>query len=76
MATDPFSNFKATPFVSQYAGLPIEEFAQSAQVLQQRGIQNREQLDKLDMMAYQIQYKILVQLHCIYASHLQMAHGN
>jgi len=55
MATDPFSNFKATPFVSQYAGLPIEEFAKSAQVLQQRGIQNREQLDKLDMMAYQIQ---------------------
>jgi hypothetical protein len=55
MATDPFSNFKATPFVSQYAGLPIEEFAQSAQVLQQRGIQNREQLDKLDMMAYEIQ---------------------
>lgn len=55
MAVDPLSNFKATPFVSQYAGLPIEEFAQSAQVLQQRGMQNREQLDKLDMMAYQIQ---------------------
>lgn len=55
MATDPFSNFKVTPFISQYAGLPIEEFAQSAQALQQRGMQNREQLDKLDMMAYQIQ---------------------
>ena len=55
MATDPLSNFKSSPFVGQYKGLPIDAFQQSATVLQNRGVQNREQLDKLDMMAYEIQ---------------------
>ena len=54
MATDPLSNFRSSPFVSQYKGLPIDAFQQSATVLQNRAIQNQESLDKLDMMAYNI----------------------
>ena len=54
MAIDPLSNFRSSPFVSQYKGLPIDAFQQSATVLQNRAIQNQESLDKLDMMAYNI----------------------
>lgn len=48
------SNFKSTEFVSQYAGLPIDEFLQSASALQQRAQQNTQQLDQLEMMANNI----------------------
>jgi len=54
MATDPLSNFKSSPFVGQYKGLPIDAFQQSATVLQNRAVQNQDTLDKLDMMAYNI----------------------
>ena len=53
MATDPLSNFRSSPFVSQYKGLPIDAFQQSATVLQNRAIQNKDQMDKLDMLAYE-----------------------
>ncbi len=49
------SNFKSTQFVSQYAGLPVDEFLQSASALQQRGQQNQEKLDQLEIMANNIQ---------------------
>jgi len=49
------SNFKSTQFVSQYAGLPVDEFLQSASALQQRGQQNQEKLDQLELMANNIQ---------------------
>lgn len=52
---DPLSNFKSSQFVSQYKGVPLAEFQQAATVLQNRGIQNRDAMDKLDMMAYQVQ---------------------
>ena len=48
------SNFRSTQFVSQYAGLPIDEFLQSARALQQRAEQNTQQLDQLELMAANI----------------------
>lgn len=48
------SNFRSTQFVSQYAGLPIDEFLQSAGALQKRAQQNTQQLDQLEMMAANI----------------------
>lgn len=53
MATDPLSNFRSSQFVSQYKGLPIEAFQQTANVLQQRELANKAAMDKLDMLAYQ-----------------------
>ena len=50
---DPLSNFKSSQFVSQYKGLPIDAFKQTADVLQQRNLQNKAAMDKLDMLAYQ-----------------------
>jgi len=52
---DPLSNFKSSAFVSQYKSIPLQEFQQSAGALQERAIANRENLDKLDMLAYQIE---------------------
>lgn len=48
------SNFKSTAFVSQYKGLPIDEFLQSATALQQRNIQNRDRMDQLELAANSI----------------------
>jgi len=53
MATDPLSNFRSSQFVSQYKGLPIEAFKETADILQQRSLANKAAMDKLDMLAYQ-----------------------
>lgn len=48
-------NFRGQQFVSQYSGIPVDAFVSSASALQKRMDTNRENMDKLELMAYNIQ---------------------